>query len=93
MEIFLIRKGVMMKGKLYISVSMVVIVIAILWWPQYKQDKEFMDSLLLHQPTRISEEKVPPSNAQVVVEMEEGATIIINYIDGKIYVSRTGKKV
>ena len=103
------------------------IVIAILWWQQYKEDKVFMDRLLLHQPIainevdaihlwekgadikrvpteeyikivewfnqyepdRISEEKVPPSNAQVIVDMNKGATIVINYLDGKIYVNRT----
>ncbi|MET0785452.1 MAG: hypothetical protein ABWY25_01945, partial [Paenisporosarcina sp.] len=42
-----------------------------------------------YEPNRISEEKVPPSNAQVVVDTKEGATIIIHYTDGKIYVSRT----
>lgn len=116
-----------MKGKLYISLSIVVLFMAILWWQQYEQDKEFMDSLLLHQPIeinqvdaihfwgkgadirkvttdeyikvvkwfneyepkRVSEEKIPPTNAQVVVETKEGETITINYADGKIYVNRT----
>ena len=41
-----------------------------------------------YDPQKISEEKVPLSNAQVVVDTVEGATIIINYIDGRIYVSR-----
>lgn len=117
----------MMDRRFYISVSIVVIVIAILWWLQYEQDKEFMDSLLLHQPivisqvdaihlsedgtdkrkvtideyikvvewfneyepNRVSVEKVPPPNAQVVVDMKEGETITINYVDGKIYINRT----
>ena len=116
-----------MKGKFYISLSIVILVIAILGWQQYEQNKEFMDSLLLHQPieinqvdtihlwekgadikkvpideykkvvewfneyepNRVSGEKVPPPNAQVVVDTKEGATIIINYVDGKIYVNRT----
>ena len=116
-----------MIGRLNISLSIVAIVIAILWWLQYEQDKEFMDSLLLHQPivmsqvdsihlwengadirkvtideyikvvewfndyepNRVSEEKVPPPNAQVVVDTKEGTTIIINYVDGKIYINRT----
>jgi len=117
----------MMERRLYISVSIVVIVITILWWLQYEQDKEFMDSLLLHQPieisqvdaiylwengavkrkvtideyikvvewfneyepNRVSEEKVPPPSAKVVVDMKEGDTITINYVDGKIFVNRT----
>lgn len=116
-----------MKGKLYISLTIVVLFMAILWWQQYEQDKKFMDSLLLHQPivinqvdaihllekgtdirkvttdkyikvvewfneyepNRVSEENVPPPNAQVVVDTKDGATITINYVDGKIYVNRT----
>lgn len=117
-----------MKGKFYIILSIVVILlIAILGWQQYEQSKEFMDSLLLHQPivinqvdaihlwekgadirevtiddyikvvewfneyepNRVSGEKVPQPNAQVVVDTKEGPTIIINYVDGKIYVNRT----
>lgn len=116
-----------MKGKIYISLSIIVLFMAILWWQLYEQDKEFMDSLLLHQPivinqvdsihlwekgadirkvttddyikvvewfneyepNRVSEEKVPPPNAQVIVDTKEGATITINYVDRKIYVNRT----
>jgi hypothetical protein len=116
-----------MKGKFYISISIVILVIAILGWQQYEKNKEFMDSLLLHQPivinqvdaihllekradirevkiddyikvvewfneyepNRVSGEKIPQPNAQVVVNTKEGETIIINYVDGEIYINRT----
>lgn len=105
----------------------IVLVFGFLWWQQYKQDKAFMESLLLHQPieinqvdainiwekgkdikkvptedyikvvdwfsqyqpNRVSEEKVPHSDAQVVIDLKAGQTIIINYVDQKIFVSRT----
>lgn len=33
----------------------IVLISVFLWWQQYKQDKELMDSLKLHQPIEISE--------------------------------------
>lgn len=46
-----------MSRKLYISASIMVFVVAILWWLQYKQDKEYMDSLLLHQPIEFKSDR------------------------------------
>lgn len=112
-----------MKRKMYILTVVVFLIIAALWWGQYKQNKEltnFHQPITINQveaihlwekgtdikrvpkseyikivewfnqydPQKISEQKVPLSNAQVVVDTVEGATIIINYIDGRIYVSR-----
>jgi hypothetical protein len=104
-ETSLLIRGEALKGRIYRIVSILGIVVAILWWQVFKQDKDFMDSLLLHQPIEINQDdaihiwekgtdmkKVPPSNAQIVVNTETGATITINYVDGKIYVSRTDVK-
>lgn len=46
----------------------------------------------LYEPTRISEEKIPSSNTQMVIDLETGKTIAINYVNGKIYIGRTDVK-
>lgn len=120
-----------MRRNIYISVPIIVIILAfIFWWNPFKQEKALMDSLLLHQPikinqikdiyllengteikkiptddytqivkwfnqydpTRISEEKIPSTNAQIVIKSNDGKTITINYVNGNIYIGRTDVK-
>lgn len=45
-----------------------------------------------YDPTRISEEKIPSTNAQIVIESDDGKTITINYLNGNIYIGRTDIK-
>ncbi|MCT2536464.1 hypothetical protein NC661_03605 [Aquibacillus koreensis] len=48
-----------------------------------------VDGFNQYEPNRIASKEVPPSSqAQVVIDTNDGATIVINYVDEKIYVNR-----
>jgi hypothetical protein len=41
--------------KIIFGILAVVLIPSFLWWQQYKEDKEFMESLLLHQPIELNQ--------------------------------------
>ncbi|MBB6453310.1 hypothetical protein HNQ94_001758 [Salirhabdus euzebyi] len=115
-----------MKKWIVILATLLIAILGFLWWQQHPQDKEFMKSLMLHQPvdkteidamhmwvqgedpqripldeniqlidsfneyeaSRVSEEKAPQAEAQIMFNLQSGYTIILNYVDSTIYVSR-----
>ncbi|QHE52821.1 hypothetical protein [Pontibacillus sp. HMF3514] len=67
-----------------IILVVIALILGFLWWQQYKENKEFMDSLLLHQPIERSQvhiARVWETNKNEKIIQEEELNKIISWFN------------